>query len=272
MGSAMGSSATVAARPVASMVSVARLAREGGRLYIKAFMTSGAKAPMQIIKRITDWERGLRASYNTDLSTPENRRRAQIYNLWFDHAILRTFWTNFFEVAPGVYRSNQPTHRRFEKLKARGIRTILNLRGSAGAAHYLVEEESCAQLGLTLVNVTLHARFAAPRDDILTLLDAFRSIEKPFVMHCKSGADRAGFAAAIWLLVMEGASVAKAREMLGFKYLHIRRSKTGVLDHILDVYEARQAETGTSFEDWVREEYDNAALQAEFEARYKPWF
>ncbi len=227
---------------------------------------------MQLIKRITDWERRLRASYNTDLSTPENRRRAHIYNLWFDHAILRTVWTNFFEVAPGVYRSNQPTHRRFEKLKARGIRSVLNLRGAGGAAHYLVEEESCARLGLILVNVTLHARFAAPREDILILLEAFRTIEKPFVMHCKSGADRAGFASAIWLLVMEGGSVAEARKMLSFRYIHIRRSKTGVLDHILDVYEARQAETGIGFEDWVRTEYDNAAIQAAFEAKYKPWF
>ena len=227
---------------------------------------------MQLIKRITDWERRLRASYNTDLSTPENRRRAHIYNLWFDHAILRTVWTNFFEVAPGVYRSNQPTHRRFEKLKARGIRSVLNLRGAGGAAHYLVEEESCARLGLILVNVTLHARFAAPREDILILLEAFRSIEKPFVMHCKSGADRAGFASAIWLLVMEGRSVAEARRMLSFRYIHIRRSKTGVLDHILDVYEARQAETGIGFEDWVRTEYDNAAIQAAFEVKYKPWF
>lgn len=153
-----------------------------------------------------------------------------------------------------------------------GFRSVLNLRGSGGAAHYLTEVESCEKLGLTLVNVTLHARYAAPREDILTLLEAFRQIEKPFVMHCKSGADRAGFASAIWLLVMEGRPVSEARRMLSFKYVHIRRSKTGVLDHILDVYEARQAETGIGFEEWVRQEYDNEALQREFEATYKPWF
>lgn len=227
---------------------------------------------MTVFSRLKTWEANLRASYNTDLSTPENRRRAHIYNLWFDHAILRTVWTNFFEVAPGVWRSNHPTHRRFEKLKAMGFRSVLNLRGSGGAAHYLTEVESCEKLGLALVNVTLHARYAAPREDILTLLEAFRQIEKPFVMHCKSGADRAGFASAIWLLVMEGRPVSEARRMLSFKYVHIRRSKTGVLDHILDVYEARQAETGIGFEEWVRQEYDNEALQREFEATYKPWF
>lgn len=227
---------------------------------------------MTLFKRLTEWERKLRQSYNTDLSTPENRRRAHIYNMWFDHAVLRTFWTNFHPVAPGVYRSNQPTHKRFEQLKARGIRTILNLRGAAGAAHYLVEEESCAELGLTLVNCTLHARFAAPREDIRALIHAFRTIERPFVMHCKSGADRAGFASAIYLMVIEGRPVAEARRMLAFKYLHIKRSKTGVLGYILDLYEARAAETGISFEDWVETEYDNEAIQAEFLRLYKPMF
>ena len=227
---------------------------------------------MELFKRIGDWERNLRASYNTDLSTPENRRRAHIYNMWFDHAILRKIWTNFFKVAPGVYRSNQPTHKRFIKLKAMGIRSVLNLRGAAGAAHYLVEEESCRELGLTLVNVALHARYAAPRDDILAVIRAFRDIEKPFVMHCKSGADRAGFAAAIYLLVIEGRPLSDARKMLSIKYLHLKRSRTGVLDHILDQYEARNCQDSISFEDWITAEYDRDEMQASFETTHNPWF
>lgn len=227
---------------------------------------------MGLIKRIVDWEQRLRASYNTDLSTPENRRRAHIYNLWFDHAILRKVWTNFFEVSPGVYRSNQPTHERFIKLKAMGIRTILNLRGAAGAAHYLVEEESCRKLGLTLVNCTLHARYAAPRDDILAVIEAFRTIEKPFVMHCKSGADRAGFASVLYLHVIEGKPLSEARKMLSAKYLHLSWSRTGILGFIFDSYEARNAESPISFEDWVATEYDNTKMQADYEATHNPKF
>lgn len=227
---------------------------------------------MKLIKRIVDWEQRLRASYNTDLSTPENRRRARIYNLWFDHAALRTVWTNFDAVAPGVYRSNQPTHRRFERLKAMGIRSILNLRGAAGAAHFLVEEESCRELGLNLVNVSFHARHAAPAEDILKVIAAFRSIERPFVMHCKSGADRAGFAAAIYLMVIEGRPVTDARRMLGVKYIHFRWTKTGVLDYILDLYEARNVRAPISFEDWVASEYDYLAVQAAFNETKRPIF
>lgn len=227
---------------------------------------------MSLIKRISSWERDLRASYNTDFSTPENRRRAEIYNMWFDHAILRRVWTNHFEVAPGVYRSNQPTHARFVRLKAMGVRSILNLRGAAGAAHYLAEEESCAQLGLRLVNCTLQARNAAPRENIQAVIRAFREIEKPFVMHCKSGADRAGFASAIYLMVIEGQPLAEARRMLGVKYIHFRWTRTGVLDFILDQYAARQAETGIGFEEWIAADYDHAAIQAAYDAAHKPLF
>ena len=221
---------------------------------------------MSLIARIQEWERNLRASYNTDLSTPENRRRAHIYNLWFDHAILRTIWTNFFEIAPGVYRSNHPTHARFEKYKAMGIRTVLNLRGAAGAAHYLTEKESCEALGLTLVDCNLQARHAAPREDILDVIHAFRTIEKPFVMHCKSGADRAGFASAIYLIEIEGRAVAEAKRMLSPKYVHFRWTKTGILDFILERYADRQAETGIGFEEWIATEYDHLEMQQAYQA------
>lgn len=222
---------------------------------------------MGLMKWISDRERSLRAYYNTDLSTPENRRRANIYNLWFDHAVLRTVWTNFFPVAEGVYRSNQPTHERFVKLKAMGIKSVLNLRGAAGAAHYLVEEESCRLLGLNLVNTTLKARYAAPAENILALIHALREIERPFVMHCKSGADRAGFASAIYLLVIEGRPIHEARRMLSAKYIHFKWTKTGVLDYILDVYDARNTVDPISFEAWIATEYDPVKIQQDFKEK-----
>ena len=222
---------------------------------------------MNLIERIQAWERGVRASYNVDLSTPENRRRANIYNLWFDHAILRTVWTNFFQIAPGVYRSNHPTHVRFEKMKALGIQSVLNLRGAGGAAHYLTEKESCEALGLTLVDCTLQARHAAPREDILDVIAAFRSIERPFVMHCKSGADRAGFASAIYLIVMEKQPISVARRMLSPKYAHLKWTKTGILDFILDQFAARQSETGMDFETWIATDYDHLEMQAAYETK-----
>ncbi|MCA0922001.1 tyrosine-protein phosphatase [Pseudooceanicola nanhaiensis] len=227
---------------------------------------------MNPFARLQRWEKELRRSYNTDLSTPENRRKAEIYNLWFDHAVLRCVWTNFFEIAPGVWRSNHPTRKRFEKMKAMGIRTVLNLRGSGTQAHYLTEAETCEQLGLTLVSSRLYARKAASREEILGLIDVLKRIEPPFVMHCKSGADRAGFASAVYLMVVKGVPVEQARRMLSVKYVHFRWTKTGVLDHILDLYATRNAEAPIGFEEWIATEYDQEAAQVSFDAAPKKLF
>lgn len=183
-------------------------------------------------------------------------RRDRFHYLFVDHAILRYLWHNFHEVAPGVYRSNHPNHARFAKYKAMGIKTILNLRGEPKAPHHRYEKASCKELGLTLVSTSMWARKAAPRAALLTLLDHFKTIEKPFVMHCKSGADRAGIASAFYLLAEEGADIATARRMLSFRYLHIKASATGVLDHILDMFEARQAQGAIGLRDWIANEYD----------------
>lgn len=225
---------------------------------------------MGLADRIKQFERDLRAHFNVDPTIPGNERRAHIYNRYFDHAILRGLWTNEAEIAPGVFRSNHPTHERFAKMPARGIRTVLNLRGESVSAHYMSEKASCQALGLNLVNATLHARQAASRDEILHLIDVFRRIEKPFVMHCKSGADRAGFASAIYLLVIEGKPVAQARRMLHWRFMHIRNSKVGILDYILDCYEARTAKGAISFEDWIATEYDPKEIQTRFRQGEKP--
>ena len=65
------------------------------------------------MRRLVEIERRWRAYYNVAPVDPETWARARIYNLWFDHAVLRLFWTNQMEIAPGVFRSNHPTPGRF---------------------------------------------------------------------------------------------------------------------------------------------------------------
>ena len=225
---------------------------------------------MSLAKRLKDWEGRIRAHYNVAPTTPENRRKARIYALWFDHEILRGLWTNFDEVAPGVYRSNNPTRKRFEKMKEMGIETVLNLRGVSPSAHFLLEEEACNDLGLTLVNANLLARAAASRADILNVIDKLKTLPKPFVMHCKSGADRAGFASAMYMMVVEGKPVSEARAMLSPRYMHFRNGKVGILDYTLDVYEARNARDPIGFEEWIATEYDPDELTRAFRAGETP--
>lgn len=197
-----------------------------------------------------------------DLSDPATRRREAWKFEIQDHAFLRRLWTNLSEVAPGVWRANHPSHAQLVRYKAMGIRAILNLRGGSRNPRYLFEEESCARIGLALESVGLHARKAPARQEVLALFDAFRRIEKPFLMHCKSGADRAGFAAALYLLGCEGATIAEARRQLHWRFLHFRHGETGVLDHILDLFEQAQRASGIGVEDWFRHQYDPAAIGA----------
>ena len=114
------------------------------------------------------------------------------------------------------------------------------------------------------MTVALRSRRAPERAEVLKLFEAFRTLEKPFLLHCKSGADRSGFAAALYLIAHEGASVAEARRHLSFRYLHLKRSRAGVLGHILDLYEARLERGPIGIEDWFATEYDADAAQAGF--------
>jgi len=228
----------------------------------------------KIFKSLERKEQNLRKSFGQDITDPKERRRSWQHYLWLDHGILRTFWHNFEKVADGIYRSNHPHHKRFVAYAELGVKTVLNLRGMAQQPHYLFEVESCKALGLRLVTVPMSARQAPAADKLLRLFVEFERCERPILIHCKSGADRTGLAAALYLMIHEGVPVEEARKQLSFRYLHIRKSSTGVLDHFLDVYAARNAKSPIGIIDWVRDEYDADALTESFAAKQaalKPW-
>lgn len=217
--------------------------------------------------RVQTWERRLRDRYGRDISTPRTRRHAWWHFQLLDHAFLRVVWWNLAEIAPGVWRSNQPSPKRLLRYRKMGIKSVINLRGEARQSPFLFEQEACRELGLTLHNITLSARKLVPRENILELIALMRSTERPFVLHCKSGSDRAGFAAALYLAVIEGAPVAKARRQLHWRFLHLASTDTGILDHVFDVYEAETRETPISLETWLATRYDHEALTASWDAK-----
>ena len=221
---------------------------------------------MNPLSRLLQRDRPARLPSEGDLSAPGQRRRAFWAYQFMDHAILRHVWSNFDQIAPGVYRSNQPGHWRLKRYRAMGIKTVLYLRASSEKWAFHFERESLDALGMTMISAPLHSRSAPTREAVQTLIAAFRSIDKPFLMHCKSGADRAGLASAIYLMVIEGKDLHAARKMLSLRYIHLRFTKTGVLDLMLDHYAARNAASPIGFEDWIDREYDAAALQAAFDA------
>lgn len=218
------------------------------------------------MRRMKDWERRYRARFSHDIVDPEERKRSQYYMDWVDHGILRYRWHNFAEIAPGLYRSNHPNHARFEDYAKLGIKTVLNLRGATHHSHYYFEVESCKKLDLNLIDLPLRARAAASPELLLEVLDVLEQLDTPTLMHCKSGADRTGLVSALYLIHILGKPVSEAKEMLSFRFLHLKFTKTGMLDYLLHLYGKRQVDTGISLRDWIATEYDPKRTQAEFKA------
>ncbi|MDF1710060.1 MAG: tyrosine-protein phosphatase [Paracoccaceae bacterium] len=192
--------------------------------------------------------------------------RDRLHNFWVDQGFVRLFWSNAAQIAPGVYRSNQPDRRRLARMKAQGLTSVLYLRGSDGSAPYRAEERACAALGLHFHSFNMSAHRLPPRERVLALIALFRRIEKPFLLHCRAGADRTGLASAIYLLAIAGRSVEEAKAMLSARFGHWSWSSTGVLDQMLHAYAADQRGSGIGFEDWVRGVYDPVAITAAFDA------
>ncbi|WP_146010226.1 tyrosine-protein phosphatase [Acidimangrovimonas sediminis] len=210
----------------------------------------------------------------TRIEDPRVRRRAMAWLLFLDHGILRGVWTNFFPVAEGVYRSNQPDGKRVLRYGRMGIKAILNLRGDGRKPFHLFEKAAAREAGIEIVDLQLQARDLVTAERLMELDEVFRTIPRPFVMHCKSGADRAGFASALYLLLYEGATVEEAQKQLSLRYAHVERSRTGILDHFLRYYGREQRRTGIGLREWIRDGYDPEEVRRSFadwrEGRWDP--
>jgi protein tyrosine phosphatase (PTP) superfamily phosphohydrolase (DUF442 family) len=184
-----------------------------------------------------------------------------------DHAFFRIFWRNWAEVIPGrLYRANHPTPDALARLTRRvGLRTVINLRGEKPNGSTTLSRAASEKLGLHHVFMAFESRGAPHRDRILRFHDLYRTVPPPILVHCKSGADRAGLAAGLAVL-FEGGTAAEALRQLSWRHAHISRSRTGILDAFFRLY-AATGEGRKPFIEWVREDYDEADLRRAFTAR-----
>ncbi len=210
-----------------------------------------------------------------EFETPAGRQRALRDFAFGDHAALRALYDNSHEFAPGVWRSFQPSPAHLEKWAKRGIRTIVNLRGEKPSAALFLEEEACARLGLTLVSFRVFSREAPSAETLKALRRLFDTIDYPAVFHCKSGSDRVGLVAALYLFMKGGRPLDQALDQLSLRYGHIRAGKTGVIDAAFDAYLAHAREAQISLTDveaflrWAESPaYDPARLKAEHAGKW----
>jgi protein tyrosine phosphatase (PTP) superfamily phosphohydrolase (DUF442 family) len=200
------------------------------------------------------------------LTGRRDRLLAWLDMLLADHGLLRLIHPNLHRVAEGVWRAGQPTPGQIRAFARRGGRSVVSLRAGRAFGSLPLELDACQAAGLAWHNLVIRSRGLPSREEFRAIAEFFRTVERPVLFHCKSGADRTGFAAALWLMLREGRPAAQAKRQLALGYGHVRLSKTGVLDAFFDAYERDTRNTPMSLADWVETRYDPARILAGFRA------
>lgn len=206
------------------------------------------------------------AEWRPRLATPWGRLREHLNTFFLDHGFARALWKNRAEVSPGkVWRSNQPSVSDLEWAAGRGVKTVVTARSGIDFGAYPLEREACERLGLTFRVFAFSSR-QPPEVALMRAAPAFfAGLEYPVLFHCKSGADRAGFISALYLILREGRDAREAAEtQLNWRFGHSRAAKTGILDHVFVHYERARAASGISFAQWLENGYDPEAIASDF--------
>ncbi len=210
--------------------------------------------------RIARWDRPLRSR--------KRRIRAWINMVMTDHGIFRLIYLNLHKVTPQFWRAAQPAPHQIRAAAEDGIKTVVNLRGGREYGSWPLERETVEQCGLKMEEFVVRSRGAPDRETMLAARAFFDRLEYPVLVHCKSGADRAGFMAALYLLLHEGRPTDEALRQLSARYGHFRFAKTGILDLFFERYRDEGEAAGLDFETWVRDVYDPDALERDFKPSF----
>ena len=208
-----------------------------------------------------------------EFATAEGQRAAW-RSLWLhDHGFIRKVHRNAHALPGGMFRSAQPSPGDIRDWAARGVKTVVNLRGLRNnprqPGYWHLERKACEDAGIALIDIRAYSREAPKPEFVMELDEAFRTMAYPALMHCKSGADRAGLGAFLYLFLKQDRPLTEARQQLSWRFGHLKSGKTGVLDHFVDTYEAAAAGDGVEpsrehFLEWVRTRYDRDAVTASF--------
>jgi protein tyrosine/serine phosphatase len=142
---------------------------------------------------------------------------------------------NIHTIEPGMaYRSAQLNASALsEVVRLYGIRAIVNLRPfGAGDEWYRNEIETSRSLDVEHIDFPMSANEDAGVDRLHALVDLLRRAPKPILIHCKSGADRSGLAAALYEYAIAMRSAETASRQLTVWYGHVPYlwSRTGAMD------------------------------------------
>lgn len=186
--------------------------------------------------------------------------------LFTDNGLVRLAYPNLHQITDGVWRGGQPTPGQLRTFARRGGRSVVSLRAGQGFGSLPLELEACRQFGLTYLNLALRGGTLPGRDELRAAARLFQTVERPVLFHCMSGADRSGFASALFLILAENRPADEARRQLSLRYGHNPFGKAGILDAFFDTFQ-RDAETQPMpMAQWIDTGYDPAQISARFKA------
>ena len=209
------------------------------------------------------------ARWDRPLTGVFQRLWAWVSMVFVDHGIFRLVYLNRHRVSPQFWRAAQPTPGQIHQAAEDGVKTVVNLRGGREFGSWPLEREACEESDLALVDFVIRSRGAPDRERIASAKTFFDGLTYPVLAHCKSGADRAGFMATLYLLVHEGRPLDEALKQLSWRYGHFKFAKTGILDAFFERYRVEGLDKGIDFQTWVETVYDPIALERDFKT--KPW-
>jgi protein tyrosine/serine phosphatase len=186
--------------------------------------------------------------------------------LLFDHGIFRLAYLNHHQIATGAWRAAQPAPSDIRRMAKAGVQTIVNLRGERDCGAYRLQIAACERHGIKMEELIVKSRAAPTRAQVHEAQALFARIEHPIVLHCKSGADRAGLASTLYLILKKGVPVEQAVAQLSARYGHFKQADTGIIDAFFQRYLDDIKRQPMPFLQWVDTVYDPDALLRDFKA------
>ncbi len=165
---------------------------------------------------------------------------------------------HFAVVDPGrFYRSGKMDGEALRRVVTQnGIRSVVNLCGKqSGKDWYDAEIALCKDLGIAHQDIRISPGEAPARSTLRDLIAAFDTGPYPMLMHCGGGADRAGFASALYEIVVRGEDERRAvATQMTWQNGHLPFLGFEQLDRFFEIARGRPA--GEDFRTFVLNRYE----------------
>lgn len=133
-------------------------------------------------------------------------------------------------VAQQVYRSAQISPHIIKVMKYfKGINSIINLRGKNPQQKWYRDEIKISEaLKITHYDLALSSTHFPDHNKLKQLVNLIETAPKPVLLHCESGADRAGLASAIALTLLTEQPLQTIKKQFSWLYLVTSKNSVGI--------------------------------------------